>query len=106
METSVWGILVPAESDCVPSILELHGAWESMFVDAGNIGDAAGPCTQPEKSLLDMRKRFHATMVSASFEGLVESFPGLAPESACTSCPCLNISHANTQCRVECAYNL
>jgi hypothetical protein len=59
----------------VPSILELHGACEAMFVNVASIGDAAGPCAQLEKSLLDTRKRFHTAIVSASFEDLVESFP-------------------------------
>jgi hypothetical protein len=96
METSFCGILVPAESDCVPSIRELHGAWERMFVDAVNIGDAAGPCTQPEKSLLDTRKRFHAAMVSAIFEDLWNRFPDRAPASPCTFCMCLDISQTNS----------
>jgi hypothetical protein len=73
--TSFCGILVSTESNCVPSILEFHGACEAMFVNAANIGDAAGPCAQPEKSWLDTRKRFHAAIVFASFENPVESFP-------------------------------
>jgi hypothetical protein len=53
-----------------------------MFVDAANIGDASGPCTQPEMSFLDTRKRFHAAMQSASFDDLVESFPRSCPSES------------------------
>jgi hypothetical protein len=42
MESAFYGFLIPEESDCVPSILELHAAWEAMFVDDVNIGDTAG----------------------------------------------------------------
>jgi hypothetical protein len=90
----------------VPSILELHAAWEAMFVDDVNIGDTTGRSAQPEKSLPDMRKRFHAAMVSASFEDLVESVPRSCPRNFLTSCMCLDISHTKTQCPAENVCNL
>jgi hypothetical protein len=82
MESTFCGFLIPEESDCVPSILELHAAWEAMFVDDVNIGDAAGRSALPEKSLPDTRKRFHAAPVSVSFEYLVESFPRSCPRKS------------------------
>jgi hypothetical protein len=82
MESTFCAFLIPEEPNCVPSILELHAAWEAMFVDDVNIGDTAGRSTQPEKSLPDTRKRFHAAMVSASFEDHVESFPRYCPRKS------------------------
>jgi hypothetical protein len=86
MESTFCGFLIPEESDCMPSILELHAAWEAMFVDDVNIGDTAGRSTQPEKSMADTRKRFHAAMVSASFEDLAESFPRYCPRNSLYVC--------------------
>jgi hypothetical protein len=82
MESTFCGFLIPEESDCMPAILELHAAWAAMFVGDVNIGDTAGRSPQPEKFLPDMRKLFHAVMVSASFEDLVESFPRSCPRKS------------------------
>jgi hypothetical protein len=56
MESTLCGFLFPEESGSVPSILELHAAWEATFVDDVNIGDIARRSAQPEKSLPGTRK--------------------------------------------------
>jgi hypothetical protein len=48
MESTFCGFFIPEESDCMPSILELHAAWAAMFVDDVNIGDTAGRSAQAE----------------------------------------------------------
>jgi hypothetical protein len=74
-------------------------------VDAANIWDAAGPCTQPEKSSIDTGSAFMRQWFHATFEHLVESFPRFFPSKS-LYCMCLYISHTNTQSPVENVYIL
>jgi hypothetical protein len=103
MESTFCGFLIPEESDCVPSILELHAAWEAMFMDDVN---TAGRSAQPEKSLPIRGSAFMRLWFLHPSKTSWNRFPGLVPESPCTSCMCLDISHTKTQCPAENVCNL
>jgi hypothetical protein len=106
IESTFCGFLIPEESDCVPSILELHAAWEAIFVDDVNIWDTAGRSAQPEKSCPIRGSAFMWLWFLRPSKTSWNRFPDLVPEIPCTSCMCLDISQTKTQCPAENVCNL
>jgi hypothetical protein len=93
IESTFCGFLIPEESDCMPSILELHAVWEAIFVDDVNIWDTAGRSAQPEKSCPIRGSAFMRLWFLRPSKTSWNRFPGLVPEIPCTSCMCLDIAN-------------